>query len=68
MKKIRRNHLTLARKARGMTALILAERAALNESQIFIVERGRCLPSRDEAIRWAKAIGMNLSEAFPELL
>jgi len=63
---MRRSHLKIARLSLGLTALALGERAAIHEEKVFQVERGRYLPTRDEAIRWAAALGMRPTKAFPE--
>jgi len=64
---MRREHLRLARLAAGLTALELGERAGIREEKVFQVERGRYLPTHDEASRWATALRMTPAEAFPEL-
>lgn len=64
---MRRDYLKTARLALGLTALDLGEQTAIKEEKIFQVERGRYLPTRDEATRWAAALGMRPGVAFPEL-
>lgn len=63
---LRRKHLTEKRRQLGLTAIDLAEIAELTEEKVYIVERGRCKPKHDEAVRWSKAIRMPMKQAFPE--
>ena len=63
----RRNHLRLARRAKNLTALELAEQVGCTEDQIYFYERGRIKPTRDGALRIASALGMQPEVAFPEL-
>ena len=67
MTRIKREKAIEARRMRGMTALGLAEQAGLKEEKIYQVERGRVRPTADEARRWAKALGVEVKEIFPEL-
>ena len=64
---MRREHLKVARLALGLTALELGEKAAVSEEKVYQVERGRYRHTLDESVRWAKALGMSPSQAFPEL-
>ena len=64
---MRREHLKTARATLGLTALDLGERAAIKEEKIFAVERGRYMPTRFEASRWASVLGMPPAQAFPEI-
>jgi len=64
---MRRAHLKVARLSLGLTALDLGERAAIHEEKVFQVERGRYLPTCDEAQRWATVLAMAPEQAFPEL-
>ena len=64
---MRRAHLKIARLSLGLTALDLGERAAIQEEKVFQVERGRYLPTREEAKRWAAVLNMAPGQAFPEL-
>jgi len=65
---LRREHLRIARLRLGMTALDLAEAAGnLTEPKVYNVERGRCAPTRDEALSWAAALAMPPKTAFPEV-
>ncbi len=64
---IKREHLRNARRARGWTALELAEQIGVSENQVYFTERGRTKPKQDAALRWSAALGMNPEQAFPEL-
>ena len=64
---MRREHLKTARLAHSWTALDLAERAGIREEKVYAVERGRYGLTRDEANRWAGALGMTPAAAFPEI-
>jgi len=64
---MRREHLKEARRALGLSALALGERAGIKEEKIFQVERGRYLPTQAEARSWADALDMPAVVAFPEL-
>ena len=63
----RRNHLRLARRAKGWTALDEAEAVGITEYKVYFIERGRTKPEREIALRIASALGLNADEAFPEL-
>ena len=64
---MKRDHLKTARRAMGLTALQLGEHAGIKEQKVFAVERGRYLPTRDEATRWAGVLGMAPAKAFPAI-
>jgi ribosome-binding protein aMBF1 (putative translation factor) len=63
---MQREHLKEARRAAGLTAVALSEKTEIKEEKIYQVERGRYLPHREEAARWAAALGMRPAVAFPE--
>lgn len=63
---LKRDNLRNTRKLQGMTALDLAEAAGLSESQIYNLERGRCRPSRDNAVRVAQALRAAPEHLFPD--
>ena len=65
---MRREHLTRARRALGLTALDLGERSGIGEEKVYAVERGRYRPTREEAVRWAAALGVPVESAFPEIV
>jgi transcriptional regulator with XRE-family HTH domain len=64
---MKRDHLKAARLARRLTAVALGERATVKEEKVYQVERGRYLPTRPEAERWAAVLGMTPAAAFPEI-
>lgn len=67
MKTLRRERAIELRRMLGLTAIGLAEKAALQEEKIYQVERGRYNPTADEARRWAKALGVKVKDIFPDL-
>lgn len=64
---LRRDHLRNVRRARGLTALAVAEAVGIREDAVYATERGRRRPTRDEAIAWALAIRMSPEACFPEV-
>ncbi len=64
---LRRTHLRTARRAKGLTAIELAEAIGATQDQIYNVESGRTKPDHLLAARWAVALGMSFYEAFPEV-
>ena len=64
---MKREHLRMTRVKLGLTALELGDRAGVKEEKIYQVERGRYLPTREEAEQWAAALNMTAVKAFPEL-
>lgn len=64
---IRREKAIELRRMLGMTALDLAEKAGLSEEKVYAVERGRYNPTAEEAQRWAKALGVQVKDIFPEV-
>jgi transcriptional regulator with XRE-family HTH domain len=65
--KMRRMELKEARLALGLSALAFGELAGIREERVFAVERGRYRPRKAEASAWAKALGLKVADAFPEL-
>ncbi|OQC56276.1 MAG: Helix-turn-helix domain protein [Verrucomicrobia bacterium ADurb.Bin018] len=62
-----RQHLKEARKRKGWTALHLAEHIGATEEHVYQVERGRYGTKPETAERWADALDMDPSVAFPEI-
>ena len=62
-----RDILKTARLIKGLTALRLGELADVREEKVYQVERGRYLPTTDEAVRWAKVLDIEPEVAFPEM-
>lgn len=48
------------RKARRWTQTTTAYHAGLSQSQISAFERGRAVPTPEQARRWAKALGLSV--------
>ncbi len=62
-----REHLKSLRKAKGYTAQKLGELCGIKEEKVYQVERGRYKPTEDEAVRWAKVLGVEEAVAFPQM-
>ena len=56
-----------ARIALSRTAFEQAQLLNATESKVYNVERGRCTPRRELALRWAQSLNLAPEIAFPEL-
>jgi transcriptional regulator with XRE-family HTH domain len=58
--------VSLARRARGWSQDLLAERVDVSKNHIGYIERGERVPSLDVGVRIARALGLSLDEVFLE--